>query len=68
MAYEYIVVTLASVLAGIGTGLVGLSAATAMVPLLIVILLCKITRYSSCRRKQHITVYNCCQLFYTVYF
>ena len=37
MAYEYIVVTLASVLAGIGTGLVGLSAATAMVPLLIVI-------------------------------
>lgn len=37
MGYEYIVVTLAAVLAGIGTGLVGLSAATAMVPLLIVL-------------------------------
>lgn len=37
MGYEYIVVALASALAGIGTGLVGLSAATAMVPLLIVL-------------------------------
>ena len=37
MFYEYIVVVLASALAGIGTGLVGLSAATAMVPLLIVL-------------------------------
>ena len=37
MGYEYIVVTLAAALAGIGTGLVGLSAATAMVPLLIVL-------------------------------
>jgi uncharacterized membrane protein YfcA/dolichol kinase len=37
MGYEYIVVTLAATLAGIGTGLVGLSAATAMVPLLIVL-------------------------------
>lgn len=37
MGYEYIVVTLASALAGIGTGLIGLSAATAMVPLLIVL-------------------------------
>ncbi len=35
--YEYLVVTLAAALAGIGTGLVGLSAATAMVPLLIVL-------------------------------
>ena len=34
---EYIVVIIASMLAGIGTGLVGLSAATAMVPLLIVL-------------------------------
>lgn len=34
---EYIIVTLAAALAGIGTGLVGLSAATAMVPLLIVL-------------------------------
>ena len=34
---EYIVVFIASMLAGIGTGLVGLSAATAMVPLLIVL-------------------------------
>ncbi|MBQ7320913.1 MAG: TSUP family transporter [Clostridia bacterium] len=34
---EYLVVALASVLAGVGTGLVGLSAATAMVPLLIVL-------------------------------
>ena len=31
MGYEYIVVAIASALAGIGTGLVGLSAATAMV-------------------------------------
>ena len=37
MFYEYIVVVLASALAGIGTGLVGLSAATAMVPLMIVL-------------------------------
>ncbi len=37
MGYEYIVVALASMLAGIGTGLVGLSAATAMVPLMIVL-------------------------------
>ncbi len=37
MIYEYIVVTLAAIIAGIGTGLVGLSAATAMVPLLIVL-------------------------------
>ena len=37
MVHEYIVVTLAAMLAGIGTGLVGLSAATAMVPLLIVL-------------------------------
>ena len=37
MDYEYFVVALASALAGIGTGLVGLSAATAMVPLLIVL-------------------------------
>lgn len=37
MGYEYIVVALAAALAGIGTGLVGLSAATAMVPLLIVL-------------------------------
>jgi uncharacterized membrane protein YfcA len=34
---EHFVVVLASVLAGVGTGLVGLSAATAMVPLLIVL-------------------------------
>lgn len=34
---EYLVVLLASALAGIGTGLVGLSAATAMVPLMIVL-------------------------------
>ena len=34
---EYAVVALAAALAGIGTGLVGLSAATAMVPLLIVL-------------------------------
>ena len=34
---EYIVVFLAAVLAGVGTGLAGLSAATAMVPLLIVL-------------------------------
>ena len=34
---EYIIVALASALAGIGTGLVGLSAATAMVPLMIVL-------------------------------
>jgi len=37
MGYEYVIVTLAAALAGIGTGLVGLSAATAMVPLLIVL-------------------------------
>lgn len=37
MDYEYIVVAIASALAGIGTGLVGLSAATAMVPLMIVL-------------------------------
>ena len=37
MGYEYIVVAIAAALAGIGTGLVGLSAATAMVPLLIVL-------------------------------
>ena len=37
MIHEYFVVTLAAALAGIGTGLVGLSAATAMVPLLIVL-------------------------------
>lgn len=34
---EYLVVIIASILAGVGTGLVGLSAATAMVPLLIVL-------------------------------
>lgn len=34
---EYIVVIIAAMLAGVGTGLVGLSAATAMVPLLIVL-------------------------------
>lgn len=34
---EYIVVTIASMLAGISTGLVGLSAATVMVPLLVVL-------------------------------
>ena len=37
MGYEYLIVILAASLAGIGTGLVGLSAATAMVPLLIVL-------------------------------
>ena len=37
MGYEYIIVALAAALAGIGTGLVGLSAATAMVPLMIVL-------------------------------
>lgn len=37
MGYEYLIVVLAAALAGIGTGLVGLSAATAMVPLLIVL-------------------------------
>ena len=37
MGYEYLIVFLAAALAGIGTGLVGLSAATAMVPLLIVL-------------------------------
>ena len=37
MWFEYIVVIVAAMLAGIGTGLVGLSAATAMVPLLIVL-------------------------------
>ena len=34
---DYLVVTLAAMLAGIGTGLAGLSAATAMVPILIVL-------------------------------
>ena len=34
---EYLWYTLAAVLAGVGTGLVGLSAATAMVPILIVL-------------------------------
>ena len=37
MGYEYLIVSLAAALAGIGTGLVGLSAAAAMVPLLIVL-------------------------------
>ena len=37
MEYEYLIVSLAAALAGVGTGLVGLSAATAMVPLLIVL-------------------------------
>ena len=37
MIYEYLIVTLAAALAGVGTGLVGLSAATAMVPLMIVL-------------------------------
>lgn len=37
MGYEYFVVAIAAALAGIGTGLVGLSAATAMVPLMIVL-------------------------------
>ncbi len=37
MEYEYIIVAFAAMLAGVGTGLVGLSAATAMVPLLIVL-------------------------------
>ena len=37
MVYEYFIVALASALAGIGTGLVGLSAATAMVPVMIVL-------------------------------
>ena len=37
MGYEYLVVTISAALAGIGTGLVGLSAATAMVPLMIVL-------------------------------
>ena len=37
MGYEYWIVILAATLAGVGTGLVGLSAATAMVPLLIVL-------------------------------
>lgn len=37
MIYEYLITALAAALAGIGTGLVGLSAATAMVPLLIVL-------------------------------
>ena len=37
MEYEYWVVILAAALAGVGTGLVGLSAATAMVPLMIVL-------------------------------
>ncbi|MBE6657530.1 MAG: hypothetical protein E7604_03705 [Ruminococcaceae bacterium] len=37
MGCEHLIVALAAALAGIGTGLVGLSAATAMVPLLIVL-------------------------------
>ena len=37
MGFEYFIVSFAAALAGIGTGLVGLSAATAMVPLLIVL-------------------------------
>lgn len=37
VGYEYLIVTVAAMLAGIGTGLAGLSAATAMVPLLIVL-------------------------------
>lgn len=37
MIFEYAVVIVASILAGVGTGLVGLSAATAMVPLMIVL-------------------------------
>ena len=37
MGFEYLVVAFAAALAGIGTGLVGLSAATAMVPLMIVL-------------------------------
>ena len=37
MFYEYVVVAIAAMLAGVGTGLVGLSAATAMVPLMIVL-------------------------------
>ena len=37
MGYEYLVVAVSAALAGIGTGLVGLSAATAMVPLMIVL-------------------------------
>ncbi len=34
---EYLVIVIASILAGVGTGLVGLSAATVMVPLLVVL-------------------------------
>ena len=37
MLYEYLIVTIAAILAGVGTGLAGLSAATAMVPILIVL-------------------------------
>ena len=37
MPYEFVVVVIAAILAGIGTGLVGLSAATIMIPLLIVL-------------------------------
>lgn len=37
MGFEYLIVSFAAAIAGIGTGLVGLSAATAMVPLLIVL-------------------------------
>lgn len=37
MGFEYFIVSFSAALAGIGTGLVGLSAATAMVPLLIVL-------------------------------
>ena len=35
---EFLIVFIASMLAGVGTGLVGLSAATAMVPLMVVLL------------------------------
>lgn len=37
MFYEYVVVAIAAMLSGVGTGLVGLSAATAMVPLMVVL-------------------------------
>ena len=37
MLYEYFIVAVAAILAGVGTGLAGLSAATAMVPILIVL-------------------------------
>lgn len=35
--FEYLIIIIASILAGVGTGLVGLSAATVMVPLLVVL-------------------------------